>query len=127
MANADTLDGAGVNSGNALDGAKVQQNFETTKDKEQKKNCLLSYHSALIAGASVKAAHGAALLSGLSSTEEPGCSELLRPAVCSFRTIASVLRRMEVYAASRRDLANAIQSYNDNDSITSSSNRLHWS
>ena len=25
---------------------------------------------------------------------------------------------MEVYAASRRDLANAIQSYNDNDSIT---------
>jgi len=36
------------------------------------------------------------------------------------------LRRMEVYAASRRDLANAIQSYNDNDSITSSSNRLHW-
>lgn len=35
--------------------------------------------------------------------------------------------KMEVYAASRRDLANAIQSYNDNDSITSSSNRLHWS
>ena len=59
------------------------------------KNCLLSYLSALIAGASVKAAHGAALLSGLSSTEEPGCSELLRPAVCSFRTIASVLRRLE--------------------------------
>ena len=26
--------------------------------------------------------------------------------------------KMEVYAASRRDLANAIQSYNDNDSIT---------
>ena len=42
-----------------------------------------------------KAAHGAALLSELSSTEEPGCSELLRLAVCSFRTIASVLRRME--------------------------------
>ena len=42
-----------------------------------------------------KAAHGAALLSELSSTEEPGCSELLRPAVCSFRTIAPVLRRME--------------------------------
>ena len=37
----------------------------------------------------------AALLSGLSSTEEPGCSELLRPAVCSFRTIASVQRRLE--------------------------------
>ena len=32
-----------------------------------------------------KAAHGAALLSELSSTEEPGCSELLRPAVCSFK------------------------------------------
>ena len=94
MANADTLDGAGVNSGNALDAAKVQKNFETAKDLA-KKNCLLSYHSALIAGASVKAAHGAALLSELSSTEEPGCSELLRPAVCSFRTIASVLRRME--------------------------------
>lgn len=106
--------------------AKVQHNFETTKDLA-KKNCLLLHHSALIAGASVKAAHGAALLSELSSTEEPGCAELLRPAVCSFRTIASILRRMEVYAASRRDLANAIQSYNDNDSITSSSNRLHWS
>ena len=37
------------------DVAKVQQNFETTKDLA-KKNCLLSYHSALIAGASVKAA-----------------------------------------------------------------------
>lgn len=157
MANADTLYGAGVNSGNALDAAKLQNNSETTKDKEskkhchrrttehepnrvansssrkerwkpppflmmrninmpsfpslmvqryeiilrppkirsKKKDCLLSYHSALIAGASVKAAHGAALLSELSSTEEPGCSELLRPAVCSFRTIASVLRRME--------------------------------
>ena len=35
MANADTLDGAGVNSGNALDGAKVQQNSETTKDKNK--------------------------------------------------------------------------------------------
>ena len=55
MANADTLDGAGVNSGNALDAAKLQNNSETTKDLA-KKNCLLSYHSALIAGASVKAA-----------------------------------------------------------------------
>ena len=35
------------------DGAKVQQNFETTKDLA-KKNCLLSYHSALIAGASAR-------------------------------------------------------------------------
>ena len=35
--------------------AKVQHNFETTKNLA-KKNCLLSYHSALIAGASVKAA-----------------------------------------------------------------------
>ena len=52
-------------------------------------------HRSSLSGASVKAAHGAALLSGLSSTEEPGCSELLRPAVCSFRTIASVLRRLE--------------------------------
>lgn len=78
----------------SADGAKVRRKSETTKDLA-KKNCLLSYHSALIAGASVKAAHGAALLSELSSTEEPGCSELLRPAVCSFRTIASVLRRME--------------------------------
>lgn len=94
MAYADTPKGAGINSGYAFDGAKVQQNFETAKDLA-KKNCLLSYHSALIAGASVKAAHGAALLSELSSTEEPGCAELLRPAVCSFRTIASVLRRME--------------------------------
>ena len=34
---------------------KLQQNSETTKDLA-KKNCLLSYHSALIAGASVKAA-----------------------------------------------------------------------
>ena len=76
------------------DVAKIQQNSEITK-LSSKKHCLLSYHSALIAGASVKAAHGAALLSGLSSTEEPGCSELLRPAVCSFRTIASVLRRLE--------------------------------
>lgn len=31
MANADTLDGAGVNSGNALPAAKVQQNSETMK------------------------------------------------------------------------------------------------
>ena len=30
-----------------------------------------------------------------SSLEELGCSELLQPAVCSFRTIASVLRRLE--------------------------------
>ena len=37
MANADTLEGAGVNSGNALDAAKLQNNSETTKDKEQKK------------------------------------------------------------------------------------------
>ena len=37
MANADTLDGAGVNSGNALDAAKLQNNSETTKDKEQKR------------------------------------------------------------------------------------------
>jgi len=37
------------------DGAKIQQNSETTKDLA-KKNCLLSYHSALIAVASVKAA-----------------------------------------------------------------------
>ena len=35
--------------------AKVQRKSETTKDLA-KKNCLLSYHSALIAGASVKAA-----------------------------------------------------------------------
>ena len=35
MANADTIEGAGVNSGNALDGAKVQQNSETTKDKNK--------------------------------------------------------------------------------------------
>ena len=46
---------------NSISAAKVQQNFETTKDKEQKKNCLLLHHSAPIAGASVKAAHGAAL------------------------------------------------------------------
>lgn len=39
MANADTLEGAGVNSGNALDAAKLQNNSETTKDKEQKKHC----------------------------------------------------------------------------------------
>ena len=31
MANADTLDGAGVNSGNALDAAKIQLNSETMK------------------------------------------------------------------------------------------------
>lgn len=31
MANADTLDDAGVNSGNALDAAKVRQNSETMK------------------------------------------------------------------------------------------------
>ena len=37
MANADTLEGAGVNRGNALDAAKLQNNSETTKDKEQKK------------------------------------------------------------------------------------------
>lgn len=36
MANADTLEGAGVNSGNALDAAKLQNNSETTKDKEKK-------------------------------------------------------------------------------------------
>jgi len=35
------------------DVAKVQQNFETAKDLA-KKNCLLSYHSALIAGASAR-------------------------------------------------------------------------
>ena len=37
MAYADTLEGAGVNSGNALDAAKLQNNSETTKDKEQKR------------------------------------------------------------------------------------------
>jgi hypothetical protein len=89
-----------VDSNPSISAAKVQQNFETAKDLA-KKNCLLSYHSALIAGASVKAAHGAALLSELSSTEEPGCAELLRPAVCSSRTIASVLRRMESRFSSR--------------------------
>lgn len=31
MANADTLDGAGVNSGNALDAAKIKENFELSK------------------------------------------------------------------------------------------------
>ena len=35
------------------DGAKVQQNSETTKDLA-KKNCLLLHHSALIAGASAR-------------------------------------------------------------------------
>ena len=30
---------------NSISVAKVQQKPETTKDKEQKKNCLLSYHS----------------------------------------------------------------------------------
>lgn len=55
MANADTLEGAGVNSGNALDAAKLQNKFENSKDLA-KKNCLLSHHSAPIAGASVKAA-----------------------------------------------------------------------
>ena len=53
MANADTLNGAGVNSGNALDAAKVQQNSEITKDLA-KKYCLLLHHSALIAGASAR-------------------------------------------------------------------------
>ena len=38
MANADTLEGAGVNSGNALDAAKLQNNSETTKDLA-KKHC----------------------------------------------------------------------------------------
>ena len=33
MANADTLEGAGVNSGNALDAAKLQNNSETAKFK----------------------------------------------------------------------------------------------
>ena len=36
MANADTLNGADAYSGNALDAAKLQNNSETTKDKEQK-------------------------------------------------------------------------------------------
>lgn len=31
MANADTLDGAGVNSGNALDAAKISKVFDTCK------------------------------------------------------------------------------------------------
>lgn len=38
----------------SADGAKVQQKSETTKDKEQKKHCLLLHHSALIAGASAR-------------------------------------------------------------------------
>jgi len=38
MANADTLDGAGVNSGNALDAAKLQSKFENSKDLA-KKSC----------------------------------------------------------------------------------------
>ena len=36
MANADTLDGAGVNSGNALDAAKLQNKFENSKDLAKK-------------------------------------------------------------------------------------------
>ena len=43
------------NGSSLVSAAKVQQNSETTKDLA-KKNCLLSYHSAPIAGASVKAA-----------------------------------------------------------------------
>ena len=39
MANADTLDGAGVNSGNALDAAKVQNKSEITKLSKKKKHC----------------------------------------------------------------------------------------
>ena len=40
MANADTLDGAGVNSGNALDAAKVQNKSEITKlPKKKRKSC----------------------------------------------------------------------------------------
>ncbi len=35
MAYADTPKGAGINSGYAFDGAKVQQNFEISKKKEQ--------------------------------------------------------------------------------------------
>jgi len=38
---------------NSISVAKIQQNFETTKDLA-KKNCLLSYHSAPIAGASAR-------------------------------------------------------------------------
>ena len=36
MANADTLDGAGVNSGNALDAAKVRQNSDISKENQEK-------------------------------------------------------------------------------------------
>lgn len=36
MANADTLDGAGVNSGNALDSAKVQLNSDISKENQEK-------------------------------------------------------------------------------------------
>ena len=35
MANADTLDGAGVNSGNALDAAKIQNNSDISKENHQ--------------------------------------------------------------------------------------------
>ena len=78
----------------ASDTAKVQQNSETTKLSSKKELPPVLPLGTNRRGIS-KAAHGAALLSELSSTEEPGCSELLRPAVCSFRTIASVLRRLE--------------------------------
>ena len=38
MANADTLDGAGVNSGNALDAAKVRRKSENTKKIEKQRD-----------------------------------------------------------------------------------------
>ena len=79
---------------NSISVAKVQQNSEITKLSSKKELPPVTPLGTNRRGIS-KAAHGVALLSELSSTEEPGCSELLRPAVCSFRTIASVLRRME--------------------------------
>lgn len=52
MANADTLDGAGVNSGNALDAAKLQNNSETTKDLVKKSTATVeSQNTNLIARA----------------------------------------------------------------------------
>ena len=86
------------------DAAKVQQNYEITKLSSKKELPPVLPLGTNRRGIS-KAAHGAALLSELSSTEEPGCSELLRPAVCSFRTIASVLRRLESRFSSRYRLS----------------------
>ena len=78
MANADTLDGAGVNSGNALDAAKLQNNSETAKDKEPKRalETVVPGDGSPFKATAVSSVDGAKVLNNLETTKDLAKKEL---------------------------------------------------